>query len=51
MQPYISDYPDDGNRLGITTAIASQTLAMPTGSQLGPLEIEAICRIIGECQK
>ena len=50
MEPYITLYPDVDDRLGITTATASQALAMPTGSQLDPSEIVAICEIVHKCQ-
>jgi dTDP-4-amino-4,6-dideoxygalactose transaminase len=50
MEPYVSQCPEAVHRLPVTEAISRQVLALPTGTQLGPPEIEEICHFIRNFQ-
>jgi dTDP-4-amino-4,6-dideoxygalactose transaminase len=46
MEPYRSEYPQAGLRLTETKRLAAKVMTLPTGSAVGPEEIEVICAII-----
>jgi dTDP-4-amino-4,6-dideoxygalactose transaminase len=46
MSPYSQLFPDAAARLPVTERITCQTLALPTGAQLTPKDIEFICATV-----
>ena len=46
MEPYASSMSEVADRLPVTETISRQVLALPTGTQLGPPEIQEICEFI-----
>ena len=46
MEPYRSQFPDAGRLLPATARLASRVLCLPTGTSVGPGEINWICHII-----
>ena len=46
MEPYRSKMPNAGSWLPVTERLAARTLAMPTGSDIGPDEIAQICELV-----
>lgn len=50
MEPYLSQDPGAAKRLPVTESVSRQVLALPTGTQLGPPDIEEICDFIRRFQ-
>ena len=46
MEPYRSLFPHAGHRLPATERLTSRVLCLPTGTSVGPSEINGICQII-----
>ena len=46
MEPYRSQFPNADRLLPVTTRLASRVLCLPTGTSVGPSEINGICQII-----
>lgn len=46
MQPYLSKYPNAARRLPHTESLCRRVLCLPTGTSVGPEEIETIAGII-----
>lgn len=51
MEPYRTLYPDAGINLPATEAFTERVLALPTGTQIGPEQIEKICQLISNVQE
>jgi dTDP-4-amino-4,6-dideoxygalactose transaminase len=51
MEPYRTLFPDVGRDLPATEAFSEKVLAFPTGTQIGPEQIEKICKLIKNIQK
>jgi dTDP-4-amino-4,6-dideoxygalactose transaminase len=50
IEPYATAEPEAARRLAVTEAVSHQVVALPTGTQLGPNEIEKICAFIRNLQ-
>jgi dTDP-4-amino-4,6-dideoxygalactose transaminase len=46
MEPYRSYYPHAGLMLPVTERLSEQVLSLPTGTAVGPAEIDTICGLI-----
>jgi len=46
MEPYATADPGLADRLPVTETVSREVLALPTGTQLGPADIEKICDIL-----
>jgi dTDP-4-amino-4,6-dideoxygalactose transaminase len=51
MEPYSTLFPEAGRNLPVTEAFSEKVLAFPTGTQIGPEQIEKICKLIKNIQK
>jgi dTDP-4-amino-4,6-dideoxygalactose transaminase len=49
MEPYRSYFPNAGLLLPETERVAARVVVLPTGTAVGPEEIQAVCRIIRLC--
>lgn len=50
MEPYRTMYPNAAESLPVTEAIVKQVMALPTGTQLGPPQVQEICERIRRFQ-
>jgi dTDP-4-amino-4,6-dideoxygalactose transaminase len=50
MEPYASRFPHAAQSLPVTVSVSKQVIALPTGTQLGPHEIQKICEYIRDFQ-
>ncbi len=46
MEPYRSRFPDAGQYLPVTEKALERVIALPNGTQIGPVEVDVICQII-----
>jgi dTDP-4-amino-4,6-dideoxyglucose len=46
MEPYRSEHPDAGRQLPHTIQLAGRVLALPTGSAIGPDDVQTVCELV-----
>ena len=46
MEPYRTQFPDAGKNLPVTEQLTASVLVLPTGTAVGPAEIEAVAAIL-----